>query len=527
MATGGLVTPGVPGAGAGRKQVALKPGHSLMHWVQLTNKKGRSLNGLNGARPGVITAEELAKHNTLDDCWMALQGRVYNVTPYMNFHPGGGEELLRGAGQDATAMFAEVHAWVNFDGFLEKCFVGRLAQEPKKQNVVRTKGPSSLSVPTHMFAMPAPKIKNPAPETIKPKPPSKKLPSRDWYQNDAEITLVVYKILETSSLDSVSFHVDDTTLHLSVGTNQGQYRLLMGLESGVGGMPRLQASTSRQPDTLVNLTITLTKTTRGTQWNNIGNVLMESYLPSQESSGFKTCKLLSISPITHDTNSYIFAPMYDGCTKENWKFGLAQHLMCRVTFPDRVVTRSYTVVSSSRTETSSKDPLIKSSQAFEVLVKIYPDGVMTQHFASLNVGDDLLCTQAIGLFPHQLPDFDELAFVACGTGITPMLTIIDELLTATKPPRATVLYYNKSEKDILLETKFAEIESDTFKTTHVLSQASDSWEGLRGRIHIDTLKSVLPPPHPKMIVFVCGRAAFSNLAVKALKSLGYQHHVFS
>lgn len=51
------------------------------------------------------------------------------ITPYMHFHPGGIAELMRGAGEDATVMFQEAHAWVNFDGFLEKCLVGYMAQD--------------------------------------------------------------------------------------------------------------------------------------------------------------------------------------------------------------------------------------------------------------------------------------------------------------------------------------------------------------------------------------------------------------
>ena len=35
-------------------------------------------------------------------------GKVYNVTPYMEYHPGGIEELMRGAGQDGTLLFDEV-----------------------------------------------------------------------------------------------------------------------------------------------------------------------------------------------------------------------------------------------------------------------------------------------------------------------------------------------------------------------------------------------------------------------------------
>lgn len=35
-------------------------------------------------------------------------GRVYNVTPYLEFHPGGIPEIMRGVGRDGTDLFDEV-----------------------------------------------------------------------------------------------------------------------------------------------------------------------------------------------------------------------------------------------------------------------------------------------------------------------------------------------------------------------------------------------------------------------------------
>jgi len=40
-------------------------------------------------------------------------GSVYNVTPYLDYHPGGVDEIMRGAGIDATVLFQETHAWVS------------------------------------------------------------------------------------------------------------------------------------------------------------------------------------------------------------------------------------------------------------------------------------------------------------------------------------------------------------------------------------------------------------------------------
>jgi cytochrome b involved in lipid metabolism len=52
----------------------------------------------------MISVEEVAKHNSGGDCWMAIDGSVYDVTKYIPMHPGG-NEMLRGCGQDATELF--------------------------------------------------------------------------------------------------------------------------------------------------------------------------------------------------------------------------------------------------------------------------------------------------------------------------------------------------------------------------------------------------------------------------------------
>jgi len=57
-----------------------------------------------------VSWDEIAKHNTLDDCWLVIDGRVYDVTSWADKHPGGRKALLRYAGQDATAPFLRLHS---------------------------------------------------------------------------------------------------------------------------------------------------------------------------------------------------------------------------------------------------------------------------------------------------------------------------------------------------------------------------------------------------------------------------------
>ncbi|CAI9771515.1 unnamed protein product [Fraxinus pennsylvanica] len=67
-----------------------------------------------------ITSEELKKHKKPGDLWISIQGKVYDVSEWVNHHPGGEHPLLNLAGQDATDAFVAFHpgtAWKYLDKF--------------------------------------------------------------------------------------------------------------------------------------------------------------------------------------------------------------------------------------------------------------------------------------------------------------------------------------------------------------------------------------------------------------------------
>jgi cytochrome b involved in lipid metabolism len=113
------------------RAIILPPGYSPLDWAALTKSpssaaKLRGHDAPANARLLRVSPTQLKKQNGRKgrDAWTSYQGRVYNVTPYLPFHPGGQGELMRGVGRDGGQLFMEVHPWVNWEGMLAECMVG-------------------------------------------------------------------------------------------------------------------------------------------------------------------------------------------------------------------------------------------------------------------------------------------------------------------------------------------------------------------------------------------------------------------
>ena len=77
----------------------------------------------------VITLEELATHDSEDDCWLSIYGKVYDLTNFLHRHPRGGEVILELAGKNATEEYGKEHASPDLLRQVENFIVGVLAED--------------------------------------------------------------------------------------------------------------------------------------------------------------------------------------------------------------------------------------------------------------------------------------------------------------------------------------------------------------------------------------------------------------
>lgn len=55
----------------------------------------------------IYTAIDVARHTTKKDCWITRNGKVYNVSEFVNDHPGGDDLILQYAGKDIGDVMAD------------------------------------------------------------------------------------------------------------------------------------------------------------------------------------------------------------------------------------------------------------------------------------------------------------------------------------------------------------------------------------------------------------------------------------
>ncbi|KAL4146836.1 hypothetical protein PRNP1_010637 [Phytophthora ramorum] len=89
------------------------------------------------AEPKEFTLEDVAPHKTAEDCWMVIRDegvrKVYDVTAFLDDHPGGPEIMVDVAGQDASDEFEDIGHSNDARAQLKQFEIGKIKGDVKQE----------------------------------------------------------------------------------------------------------------------------------------------------------------------------------------------------------------------------------------------------------------------------------------------------------------------------------------------------------------------------------------------------------
>lgn len=254
-------------------------------------------------------------------------------------------------------------------------------------------------------------------------------------------------------------------------------------------------------------------------------------LDPQDFKPFKVLDKEKLTPNTYRIRFELPKDLTSGLT-------VASCLVTRAVLPDKEKPGESKAVVTPYTPTSPPD--VKGHM--DLIVKSYPNGRMSKHICSLKPGDTLEIKGPIPKLPITPNLKKNIGMVAGGTGITPMLQVIDAVLSnPDDTTKLSLVYANQTPRDIILKSRLDELAAkhpDRFTVYYLVDRTGwlgrFTWRGGRGFITQDVLKQHLPPPDKDNLILVCGPPAMMQAisgpkakdysqgeVAGALKELGY------
>ncbi len=230
----------------------------------------------------------------------------------------------------------------------------------------------------------------------------------------------------------------------------------------------------------------------------------------------KLCHQLIIKNKIQETNDTVSLEFeISSALKEKFKYRAGQFVTFFLDIDGAEVHRSYSLASSP-----------DADQNFKVAVKLVPGGRgSTLLVQKVNVGDTLWATPPAGQFCLPSPfTAKAVGFFAAGSGITPIISLLKTALKTTGVPCA-LFYQSKNENQIIFKNELAELEkkySGRLKVTHILSQPSSGWVGLKGRAQKNDAREffVRTALGSSSIHYLCGPTEFMQTIKLALEDVG-------
>ena len=218
---------------------------------------------------------------------------------------------------------------------------------------------------------------------------------------------------------------------------------------------------------------------------------------------------------THDCFSFVLEIPSELKSKFTYKAG--QFVTFFLQIAGEEVRRSYSLASA---------PSVDSH--FKVSVKRVKGGKGSNFLIDqVLVGQKLATTPPAGIFilPPTITSETHFVFFAAGSGITPIFSLIKELLKTTKN-KVSLLYGNRDENSILFHRELHELNhqfSDRFHFDYILSNPLKEYSGLKGRLRAEVVQQFL---NSRSMVanqthaYLCGPEGFMATAEAALELFG-------
>ncbi|XP_023241706.1 NADH-cytochrome b5 reductase-like [Centruroides sculpturatus] len=207
----------------------------------------------------------------------------------------------------------------------------------------------------------------------------------------------------------------------------------------------------------------------------------------------------------------------------NRKLGIkmGQHLILRDSFNNEWITRQYTPISPVDTEGH-----------FDVLIKLYEHGKMSKCIHQWKINDKISWRGPFGDFQYKPNSFSQIIMLVAGSGITPVVEVIRQILDNEDDETFLCLFYAcRYYDDIMLKTKLKSWESYwNFTVVYCLSQESDKTKKKYGdkihygRIHKDLILKEMKFKVKDIFVLICGSFSFNNDMKNIINQLRIQNH---
>lgn len=193
-----------------------------------------------------------------------------------------------------------------------------------------------------------------------------------------------------------------------------------------------------------------------------------------------------------------------------------QYLQITVPVPDgrREFTRRSFTISSSPTEPGR----------FQITVKRNLVGTVSNFLHDrLREGDPCELMAPFGQFTFREGEANRLCLIGGGSGVTPIRAILRAIADQRFSVEARLLYFNRSEKDIIFHREFLEMPQahSGIRVSFALTDPPPGWAGLTGRISAELIDVALGDFTPDL-VFLCGPPPMTELTIELLTARGIE-----